>query len=74
MLEFIRESVSGNLAAHSKVTPFKVYFIDDDSAWKYLTVTGASKRGPCVRNVSQFITLEEAKTAAENMEGVNHEY
>lgn len=67
MLEFITEEISGQLVAFSETTPFKSYWIDELS-WVYLTVVAGVAHGPMIYSEKEFLTLEEAVKAANDME------
>lgn len=69
MLDFIKEKVSNQWAAHSKTVPFRIYFIEE-LAFSFLTISqGAEGGGIQVTRPDSFNTLDEAKLAAETLEG-----
>ena len=67
-LEWITEELSGQLAAHSNTVPFKTYWLYE-AAWVSLTYTQGDRAGVHTSRSTPYTSLEEAKAAAELMEG-----
>ena len=72
MLEFIEEEISGQIVAFSEKTPFVSYWIDE-AVWVHLTVAKPDGNGPRLINYPPFNSLDEAKAAAEKLEGETDE-
>lgn len=72
MLDFKREKVSGQLAAHSEAVPFRIYWIEE-LAYFYLTIVQGGSRGVEVENRTPYDTVAEAKQAAQAMEAENED-
>ena len=69
MLEFIEEEQSGQLFARSETSTGKSYWIDEGAAWVYLTVVQGDRAGPNIGSSIIFNDIEDAKEAAEKLEG-----
>jgi hypothetical protein len=66
-LEWITEELSGQLAAHSKTTPFKTYWIEE-GIWTYLQSSQGDRAGVVINKGGAFELEDEAKEAAELMD------